>query len=111
EGKERDFKVKLGSLAGAVSSAELLPGVTAEPLDDEARRQIGAPRDLEGLVITEIKEDSEYARRLAVGMVVVEVNREAVSDLETAQGLLKPGRNLLIVYIRGMFTPIAVTVK
>ncbi|MBC8009014.1 MAG: Do family serine endopeptidase, partial [Burkholderiales bacterium] len=46
EGKERDFKVKLGSLAGAVSSAELLPGVTAEPLDDEARRQIGAPRDL-----------------------------------------------------------------
>lgn len=111
EGKERDFKVKLGSLSGAIASAELLPGVIAKPLDDDARRQVGAPRDLTGLVITEIKEDSEFARRLAVGMVVVEVNRQAVSDLETAQGLLKPGRNLLIVYIRGMFTPIAVTVK
>ncbi len=109
--KERTFAVKLGSLAAVGSASELLPGVTAKPLDDEARRQIGAPRDLEGLVITEVAENSRYARRLMPGMVVVEVNREAVNDLESAQQLLKPGRNLLIVFIRGMFTPIAVTIE
>jgi hypothetical protein len=43
--------------------------------------------------------------------VVVEINREAVSDLETAQQLLKPGRNLLMVFVRGMFTPVAISVK
>ena len=111
EGKERTFTVKLGSLSGAIASSDLLPGVTAKPLDDEARRQIGAPRDLEGLVITEVKEDSPYARRLLPGMVVVEINRRPVADLETAQDLIKPGRNLLYVYVRGMITPIAVTVE
>ncbi|MCU0793429.1 MAG: Do family serine endopeptidase [Opitutaceae bacterium] len=111
EGKERTFKVKLGSLAGAVSASELLPGVTVKTLDEEARRQIGAPRDLEGLVITEVAENSPYARRLAPGMVVVEVNRRPVADLDTAQGLIKSGRNLLIIYVRGMFTPVAVTVE
>jgi serine protease Do/serine protease DegQ len=62
-------------------------------------------------VITEVAEGSAYVERLAPGMVVVEVNREPVADLESAQRLLKPGRNLLIVYVRGLFTPIAVSVK
>lgn len=110
DGKERTVTVELGALSGA-SATELLPGVTAKPLDDETRRQIGAPKDLVGLVVTEVADNSPYARRLAAGMVVVEINREAAGDLETAQSLLKPGRNLLMVYIRGMFTPIAVTVK
>jgi hypothetical protein len=44
-------------------------------------------------------------------MVVVEINRRPVSNLETAQDLIKPGRNLLIIYVRGMFTPVAVTVE
>ena len=111
DGKERTVKVELGKLSAAQGASELLPGVSVKPVDDDVRRQIGAPKDLSGLVITEVKDDSPYARRLAPGMVVVEVNREAVSDLDTAQGLIKPGRNLLIVYIRGMFTPIAVSVK
>ncbi len=111
EGKERTFTVKLGSLAGVASATELLPGVSAKPLSNDERRQLGAPRDLEGLVITEVAEDSPYARRLVPGMVVVEINREPVADLEGAQALLRTGRNLLIVYIRGMFTPIAVTIE
>ena len=111
EGKERTLTVKLGSLAASDSPTELLPGVTAKPLDDESRRQIGAPRDLSGVIITEIAETSPYANRLVAGMVVVEINREAVSDLETAQQLLKPGRNLLMVFVRGMFTPVAISVK
>jgi hypothetical protein len=44
-------------------------------------------------------------------MVIVEINRDPVGDLEDARALLKPGRNLLIVYIRGMFSPIAISLK
>jgi len=111
DGKERTIKAKLGALSAAQAATEFLPGVTAKPLDDEARRQLGSPKDLEGVVITEVAEGSAYVERLAPGMVVVEVNREPVADLESAQRLLKPGRNLLIVYVRGLFTPIAVSVK
>jgi serine protease Do/serine protease DegQ len=111
EGKERTLKAELGALNAALSAAEFLPGVTAKPLDDEARRQIGAPKDITGIIVTEVAEDSPYSRRIIPGTVIVEINRQPVTDLETAQSLLRPGRNLLIVYIRGVFTPIAVTIK
>jgi serine protease Do/serine protease DegQ len=111
DGKEQTIRVTLGSLDGAMVSSELLPGVTVRPLDDEARRRIGAPRDLSGLVVTEVAEGSPFAARLSPGMVVVEINREAVTELEDARRLLRPGRNLLIVYVRGMFSPIAITIR
>lgn len=111
DGKERTLKAKLGTLSAAQAATEFLPGVTAKTLNDEARRQIGAAKDLEGVVITEVAENSAFAERLAPGMIVVEVNREPVADLESAQRLLKPGRNLLIVYVRGLFTPVAINVK
>jgi hypothetical protein len=44
-------------------------------------------------------------------MVVVEINREPVTQLEDARRLLRPGRNLLILYVRGMFTPLAITIQ
>ena len=111
DGKEKTLKIELGKLSAAESAAELLPGVTVKPLDDEARRQLGAPRDLSGLVISEVAENSPYASRFTPGMIVVEINREPVADLAQARELLRNGRNLLIVYVRGMFSPIAVTVK
>jgi Do/DeqQ family serine protease len=111
DGQERTVKVTLGSLDADVGSSELLPGVSVKPLDDEARRQVGAPGDLSGLIITEVAENSPHASRLTPGMIVVEINREPVDELEDARRLLKPGRNLLILYIRGMFTPVAVSIK
>lgn len=111
DGKEKTIQAKLGALSAAQAATEFLPGVTAKTLDDEARRQLGAAKDLEGVVITEVASNSAFAERLAPGMVVVEVNREPVADLESAQRRLKPGRNLLIVYVRGLFTPIAINVK
>ncbi len=111
EGKELTVKAKLGALSAAQAADEFIPGVTVKPLDTETRAKIGAPKDLEGIVISEVAEDSPFAKRLAPGMVVVEINRQPVTDPEQAQRLLRPGRNLLIVYTRGLFSPIAVTIK
>lgn len=112
EEKTETAKVKLGSLDTAQSATDLLPGVKAKPIDDETRRSLGANRDLSGLVITEVAEDSPFARRLAPGIVVVEINHEAVTDLAAARALLRPGRNLFIIYIPGRgFSPLAITVE
>ncbi len=110
--KTETLQVKLGSLDTAQTTTDLLPGVKAKPLDDETRRSIGANPDLSGLVITEVAEDSPFARRLAPGMIVVEINQTATSDLVAARALLRPGRNLFIIYIPGRgFSPLAITVE
>ena len=112
EEKIETAKIKLGSLDTAQATTDLLPGVKAKPLDEETRRKNGAPRDLSGLVITEVATDSPFATRLVPGMVVVEVNHQAVSDLAAARALLRTGRNLLIIFIpnRG-FSPLAITIE
>ncbi len=108
--KKHTVKVKLGTLDELVSSG-LLPGVKVEQLTDEQRRSLKAPADLQGLVITEVSPDSPYADRLAPGMVIVEINRVAVKDIETGSRQLKSGRNLLMVFYRGFYRPLALTVK
>lgn len=101
EGKDKIAKVKLGELTD-VARDELLPGVHVIPLSDEVRRALGLdPRVNEGLVISEIERDSPYIDRLLPKMVIVEINRVAVTDIETARQLVVPGRNLLLVIVRG----------
>jgi len=111
DGKKRVVKLEVGSLSGFGAIDQLIPGVSVKPLDDDTRRQIGASRDVAGLIITEVAENSPYAFRLSPGMVVVEINREAVTSIEQAREALRPGRNLFIVYIRGKFSPIVISLR
>ncbi len=111
DGKERTLSVKLGTLTDAAQD-ELLPGVHVELLTAAQRRSLGVdPRIPEGLVIIDLKEDSPFADRLAVNMVIVEINRTPVTDLETARRLLAPGRNLLLVINRGVPRYVPITVR
>jgi Do/DeqQ family serine protease len=59
DAKERVVKVTLGKLT---DSAELLPGVEVGRLSDEQRRQMGLPRNVEGLVITKVSRGSPLSR-------------------------------------------------
>lgn len=111
DGKKRSVKVELGTLNEVAALGGLLPGVKVERLRDEQRRNLRAPADLDGLLITEVAEDSPYADRLGAGMVIVEINRETVTDVESAARLLQPGRNLLMVFYRGLYRPLPLTVK
>lgn len=108
--KQKNVKVTLGTLNES-GSAGLFPGVKMEPLTDSQRRSLRAPADLEGLFITQVAPDSPYADRLVAGMVIVEINRAAVKDTAGAAQQLKPGRNLLMVFYRGFYRPLALTVK
>jgi periplasmic serine protease, Do/DeqQ family len=110
DGKELDLEVTLGRLDEKPN--EILTGVNAEPLSPEARRRLGVPPRIEGgLVITSVDENSEFADRLVADMVVVQIDRQNVQDLEAARAALTPGRHLLFVYYRGTLRAISVRVN
>ncbi len=109
DGGEREVEVTLGALADRLT--ELLPGIEAAPLTDELRRQLGIDPRASGLIITKVEPGSPYADRLTTNVVVIEINRAAVADVASARELLREGRNLLLVYYRGGFRYISLTLR
>jgi len=111
DGKEKVVSVKLGKLADS-GRDELLDGITVDVLTDEQRRTLNLdPRIVGGLVITEVAKDSPYADRLLPNMLIIEINRVAVTELEAARQLIRPGRNLFLVIVRGVPRYVPVLVK
>jgi S1-C subfamily serine protease len=73
--------------------SEVLPGATIADLNDLHRQQLGAPSNLQGVVLTSLDAESATADGgLRPGDVVVSVNRSAVADtaaFRTAAGNTK----------------------
>jgi len=114
DGKEKTFKVKVGSLDERVgsTSGQIIPGVTVKTLDEELRTQFKLDKRVEsGVVITEIDEKSPYADILVPGLVIVEINRRPVADVESATAAIKPGLNALLVQYRGVLRYVTINVK
>jgi S1-C subfamily serine protease len=110
DGKERNVKVKLGSLDE--QTREFIPGVTVKPVDEEVRNQFNLDKRIEsGIVITEINENSPYADILVPGVVILEINRIPVTDVRTAADAIKSGLNVLLVKYRGVSRLVPITVK
>jgi serine protease Do/serine protease DegQ len=109
DGKPETIFVVLGN--SQENSDELLPGVTAVGLTDDARRKHEIDPRVNGLLITEVDDRSPYMDRLAVNMVVMAINRVAVADLASARALLQKGRNLFYVYHNGAAGFLVVIVK
>ncbi|HEU5081659.1 MAG TPA: Do family serine endopeptidase [Opitutaceae bacterium] len=111
DGKEKTLKVKLGTL-GDVASDELLPGVHVARLTEDVRRSLNLDTRVDdGLVITTVDPSSPYADRLAPNMVIIEINRAPVSEVESARQLLGRGRNLFLVIARGAPRYVPIPVK
>jgi len=111
DGKERAMDVQLGQQSDALAQDELLSGVRVSRLNAADRRQLGIDGRIDGLVITEVAEDSPHAGKLLPGMLILQINRQATGDLDTARALFARGRNLLMVYYRGVVRPLTVLVK
>lgn len=109
DGKEQNVEVVLGTLAERPN--ELLPGVEAIALTDELRRRLNIDSRVTGLIISNVDEKSPYADRLAPNVVIIEINRSPVTDVAGAKDLLREGRNLLLVYFRGGFRYVTLTVR
>jgi serine protease Do/serine protease DegQ len=90
---------------------ELIAGISISGLTDDLRRKFSIdPRVGNGLVVTEVAEDSVNSD-LQAGMVIIAINRVPVADLASARAVLHPGRNLLLLYDHGAHVFVVVTVK
>ncbi len=109
EAKELTLEVTLGKLTDKPN--ELLVGVNVSKLTEEIRKRSGLDPRLNGLIITEVEETSPYADRLLAGMIIIEIDRVPVTDLNVARQQLIPGRHLLFVNYRGLNRFVTVSVK
>ncbi len=103
EGKPAVIKVVLGNPDD--NPGQLFPGISVEPITDEVRQGQEIDPRINGLRISRVSSDSPYAGALAVNMVIVSINQQPVADLAAARGALRrPGRNLVLIYFRGMLS-------
>ena len=80
---------------------ELIPGVDVTPLTSEARRRLAIPSRFDGLLVTAVAEDSPYREQLIPNILIVQIDREDVTDLASAKAALTPGRHMMYVFYRG----------
>jgi serine protease Do/serine protease DegQ len=109
DGKPVGVNVVLTESAEAVN--EILNGVTVDKITDDDRKRFELDPRITGVVVTDVKENSEHAEDLPVGAVIIEINRIPVTDVDTARASLHPGHNLLLVSYRGYQRYIVVTTR
>jgi len=84
------------------AKADTLDGVEVADLDVRARRQYDIPAEVRGALVTNVESDSTAADAgLRTGDVILEINRQPVSDADDAVKLsekAKGGRVLLRVW-------------
>ena len=97
-GKEKNFSVTIGVLPGDQASAtdakpgagrdgqvEQLDGVEVSDLDPATRQQLGVPARIKGALVSQVEPDSKAAEAgLRVGDVIMEIDRQPVSNAEDA---------------------------
>ncbi len=111
EGREKTVNVTLmerpsGNIASATEEAkpadpDVLDGVTVGDLDTELRKQFDIPESVQkGVVVTKVDEDSASADAgIRAGDVILEVNRQAVTNAKQAVDLsekLKKEKKVLL---------------
>ncbi|HTZ20605.1 MAG TPA: Do family serine endopeptidase [Opitutaceae bacterium] len=109
--KEQVVEVKLGKLDADVATDELLEGIKATGLDEEYRKQNDIDKRINGLVVTEVDPKSPYHDRLAVGVIILEINRQPVKTVLEARAALAKGNNLLYIYYRGLLRYISIKIR
>lgn len=90
---------------------ELISGVEVTALTDELRARLRIPARFDGLLVKDVDKDSPYSEVLAPEFLIVQIDREYVTDLASARAAMTPGRHLLYVYYRGALRVARIEVK
>ena len=80
-------------------------GLTVSDMTDELREQLGLPADADGLVVAEVKEDSEaYEKGLRAGDLITEAGQEKVTSVAELNARMdearEAGRKSILLLIR-----------
>ena len=86
QGKTMVLPITLGSLTGKVgginTDSSALKGVILRPLDDDLRDAYSIPRDLDGVLLIDVKDDSPFVDKLEPLTVIIEINGNAVNSID-----------------------------
>ncbi|MGE5238545.1 MAG: DegQ family serine endoprotease [Chloroflexota bacterium] len=80
-----------------------LKGVSVQNITPELRKGFGIPKQITGVVITDVEEGSPVYGGFARGDVITEINRKAIKntkDYEAVVSKLKPSQNVLVLIYR-----------
>lgn len=87
---------------GNNSIAEIVPGVKVQNLTPATRERYDIPKDVTGVVITQVEADSDAANRgLEEGDVIMSVNRNPVRAVGEAEQMAKGGNRVILNIYRG----------
>jgi len=98
--------ITLGSLTGEVaaisSNSSPLEGVSLRPLDDELREGYTIPKDIDGVLVTEVQGDSPFIDKLEPLTVIIEINGNTIESIDgIEENLVMGGQNRLYVWAGG----------
>ena len=112
DGKTQSKDVTLGKLQDDnAPEGELITGISVSPLTSALRRELRVDDRVDGIVVTEIAPGSPYRETLPQGAVIEQLNRVPVTDLATAKRALREGRNIALVYYRGVYRYVMFNVR
>ncbi len=112
DGKTQTVEATLAALPDDnAPDGELLPGLSVAPVSDAVRRENRIDPSVEGILITNIDASSPYREIFPPGAVIETINRVPVGDLASAKRALREGRNLALVYYRGVYRYVMFNVR
>ncbi|WP_438481929.1 Do family serine endopeptidase [Oleiharenicola lentus] len=111
DGKSQTKEITLGKLDDAGALGELITGVSVSPLNDQLRKEMRIDDRVDGLVITDIADNSPYSQVFPQGAVIEQLNRVPMTDVASAKKALRDGRNVALVYYRGAYRYVPFTVR
>ena len=86
QGKTMVLPITLGSLTGKVGAintdSSALKGVILRPLNDDLRDAYSIPKDLDGVLLIDVEDDSPFVDKLEPLTVIIEINGIAVNSID-----------------------------
>jgi serine protease Do len=111
DGNVKHLSVTLGELPEKMAAASVkseyrnaLRGVHVQDLTPDIRRQVDVPKEVEGVIITDIDSDSAASIALRPGDVIEEINRKtikSVNDYDKTVSRLGEKESVLLLVYRG----------
>ena len=106
QGKTMVLPITLGSLTGKVGAintdSSALKGVILRPLDDDLRDAYSIPKDLDGVLLIDVEDDSPFVDKLEPLTVIIEINGNAVNGIDgIEENLVMNRQNRFYVWADG----------
>ncbi|HMK59974.1 MAG TPA: DegQ family serine endoprotease [Dissulfurispiraceae bacterium] len=108
DGKPVSIKVNIGELPVSMQKLgkeydNLLKGVQVQDISPEIRKELNIPKQISGVVVTDIDESSSAEGVLTRGDVVLQINKmvvKTVKDYEKTASSIKAGEDILLLIYR-----------